>query len=113
MKCICGFNEKPDNLFRLRAHLRGCEAKRLPESENGYFIVWRDGEFSVVDDKEPEEEVFENVTPDGKKLDSLPKVGLPTKTPEGSLLAPKKNKVDAMGEETPEPKKRKPKARPS
>lgn len=54
MKCIpeCGYNHKPDNIQLLRRHLEDCltdgATSRIGKE---VFIVWKDGEFTVVTKK--------------------------------------------------------------
>ena len=96
MKCPCGFNEKPDNLPKLRAHLETCQTSgRLPKpkSKNGYIIVWRNGEFAITDKKDKKETEFNAELPKGKTPQITKKVGLPSYTPAESLLSPNKNPV--------------------
>lgn len=54
MKCIpdCGFQSKPDNLKVLTRHIEDClstgACRRLKKDP---FVVWRDGEFTVIEKK--------------------------------------------------------------
>jgi hypothetical protein len=107
MKCLCGLNEKPDNIHRLRTHLKECErAGRLPKSKKGHFILWRDGEFTVTTEKKKNEQDFGTELPEGKKPELIAKVGLPTYTPTESLLAPQKTRVNEIGEDEKPKRKR-------
>lgn len=109
MKCPCGFNERPDNITKLRDHLVYCQKKgNIPPVKKGYLIVWRDGELTITDKKKAKETVFETELPEGKTPGLTTKVGLPTYTPTESLLAPQKTRVNAVGEkEEKKPKKKK------
>ena len=94
MKCLCGFNQKPENINTLRSHLDHCQSKgKIPKTKKGYFIVWRDGEFTVVDKTKKNENVFDDKKPQGKPIGVTKKVGLPAYTPTESLLSPKKVSV--------------------
>lgn len=100
MKCLCGYNEKPDNITKLRNHATKCV-------KTAYFIVWRDSEFTVTDEKKKNEQNYGTELPKGKKVVAIPKVGLPTYTPTESLLSPLKTRRNEFGEEDEKKKKKK------
>lgn len=107
MQCLCGLNQKPENLTKLRDHLKECEKKRLASVKKGYFIVWREGGFYVTDKPKKNEKIFGNELEKGKSPGMTTKVGLPTYTPTESLLAPQKKRVNAVGEKEDSKKKKK------
>lgn len=107
MKCLCGLNEKPDNLKKLRSHLEDCLNRgRIPHAKKDYLIVWKNGEFVVTDKKKKNEQDFGTKLPSGKTPGLTTKVGLPSYTPTESLLSRVKTKRNAIGEEEVEKPKR-------
>ena len=61
MKCIesCGYQTKPDNINTLKAHLEDCLANGACKGlKKEPTIVWRDGEFAVVEKVGKKEQVF-------------------------------------------------------
>lgn len=72
MKCLCGFQQKPDNLEILKNHVRAC--KKIQKSEEKVFAVWRDAEFTIVLKTEKNEKTFPLETP--QPLNSINYSGL-------------------------------------
>ena len=61
MKCIedCGYQQRPDNIDVLKAHLEDCLANgACRRYEQEPKIVWRDGQFAVAFDAKKDERVF-------------------------------------------------------
>lgn len=63
MKCLCGLNQKPENIKTLEKHINDCTSTGfLKNSKKMYHIVWKDQEFQVKEEVEQGELKFESTT---------------------------------------------------
>lgn len=61
MKCIdgCGYQQKPDNLNSLVRHIEECLTEGVCQRlKKDPFVIWKDGEFSVVEKVTKKDRVF-------------------------------------------------------
>lgn len=61
MKCVieCGYQQKPDNLEVLSKHLEQCLISGACSTlEKGPYVIWKDGEFSVVSKVTKKDRIF-------------------------------------------------------
>jgi hypothetical protein len=63
MKCLCGYNQKPENIKILERHINDCRSTGyLKDSEARHHIVWKDGEFTITEEVTKEDLHFETTT---------------------------------------------------
>jgi topoisomerase IA-like protein len=63
MKCLCGYNQKPENIKILERHISDCRSTGyLKDSGARHHIVWKDGEFAITEEVTKDDLHFETVT---------------------------------------------------
>jgi hypothetical protein len=56
MKCLCGFNQKPENIVALKRHVEDCMTTgMLQDTTTNPIVVWRNRQFMVVTELQHDE----------------------------------------------------------